>query len=68
MSSGIEPTPIKLGDQDQLQTNMDLLIQEAFRQGWLSGRHWPNHPVPQSLLTSIQQVSPDEIILKIEWP
>lgn len=71
MSSGIEPIPIKLGGETHLATNMDTLIKEAFRQGWLSARHWPNHPLPEHLFVKIepiQEPGPASIVLKIEWP
>lgn len=71
MSSGIEPIPIELGGKDHLHTNMDDLIREAFRQGWESARHWPNHLLPQDLTISLL---PGEgplvtaVLLRIEWP
>lgn len=71
MSNGAEPIPIKLGGKDHLQTNMDDLIKEAFRQGWESARHWPNHPRPQHLFVRIEPGDGPlvtSVLLTIEWP
>lgn len=65
MSSGAEPIPVK--DPDSLKL-ADAVVKEAFRQGWESARHWPNHPLPKHLFVKMDSPDPDTIVLRIEWP
>jgi hypothetical protein len=66
VNSGTEPTPIKDTGLSDTQTR-DLMIREAFRQGWESARHWPNHPLPKHLFITVH-LGTEDIVLKIEWP
>ncbi len=65
MSSGIEPIPIP-GTGDLIMA--DAVLKEAFRQGWLSSRHWPNHPLPKALVARIGSTESGDVLLEIEWP
>lgn len=69
MSSGFEPIPIPYIDSAP-PGSMDskALIKEAFRQGWLASRHWPNHPLPDHLFVSISAADSESMTLRIEWP
>lgn len=67
--NSIDPTPIPVdpaGAPTENRYMSGLLIEEAFRQGWLAARHWPNQPLPDRLDISIQNLV-DEVTLRIEW-
>lgn len=71
MSNGVEPIPIRLQDINGPITanGIEALIKEAFRQGWLNSRHWPNHPFPQQLFVKIRPSDrPNSISLRVTWP
>lgn len=70
MSNGIEPIPISVpeGPSDG-DPELSLLAREAFRQGWLAARHWPNHPLPGHLFVTLEcGACPTEAVLRIRWP
>lgn len=69
MSSGAEPIPIEFPDgPPEGGVDLMLVIKEAFRQGWASARHWPNHPLPQQLFVRLDINDPETYVLRIEWP
>lgn len=70
MSSGTEPIPLDLSLPPDSDPNIDhtRMLREAFRQGWLSARHWPNHPMPSHLFISLDTDDQNNYLLRIEWP
>lgn len=68
MSSGIEPIPVPMPDGNWTVELVDAILREAFRQGWLSARHWPNHQLPDPLTVELEETTPGEMIrLEISW-
>lgn len=63
----VEPIPIFLPTSPEGEEVADAGLLEAFRQGWLSARHWPNHPLPSNLRATVEEIDADHVTLTIEW-
>jgi hypothetical protein len=63
---GPKPIPVPMREGTWTVELTDLVIAEAFRQGWASARHWPNHKPPENVTVEMEEVQ-DEIILRVNW-
>lgn len=65
----VDPTPIyvPLITPEGMEV-ADAGLLEAFRQGWVAARHWPNQPLPRGLTAEVAELDDDHVTLTISWP
>lgn len=66
----VEPIPLYVPSTLPIPEGMDTAdagLIEAFRQGWLSARHWPNHQLPTKIDCEVEETDDEHVTLTMRW-